>query len=438
MSFDAHLHPGFKAEPLWWEDHAPQAVAPGELPRSVPVAIVGSGYAGLCAALELAKGGIDSAVLEAKDAGFGASTRNAGFVSSIGNLARRYGRDGSADLETERRRHVEALGSAHLVEQLIREENISCHWSPTGHLTAAWTRRHYEAMAAKVAQLNAMADWGAELVPPERMKEELATDFYHGGMTIARSALIHPALYHRGLFEACRKRGVSVFSDTPVIGLAQKGSGWRVKTARGDLEAADVVIATNGYTGELTPQFRRRIVPIGSYIIATEELSEGVVQRLIPKGRSVYDSRRVLSYCRPSPDGRRLLFGGRVRFSPSDPAEVALPLYRLMIERFPELDGCRITHAWMGSLGFTFDERSHTGRMAGLHYALGCNGTGIAMMSYLGTLTARRILGRRGHERSVFEEAEFPTHPLYRGDPWFVPFVGKYYQLRDWLDRQSA
>lgn len=438
MRDDAIFHPDFKPKPYWWEAYEPQALEPRELPKAARVAIVGAGYAGIATALELAKQGIEAVVLEANEPGFGASSRNAGFVGSYSNLSTRYGwKKGAGDKELERQSHSDALDSGALVHRLIREEGIDCHWSLPGHYIAAWTPGHYRAMAAKVAHLNALGDWGAALVPPERRREELATDFYHGGMTIAQSGLIHPALYYQGLLAACERRGVPVCAKAPVTKLSQNGDKWRVETPRGAVEADEVVIATNGYTGEVTPQFKRRLVPIGSYMIATEELPEGMVQTLIPKGRSCTDSRRVLSYCRPAPDGRRLLFGGRVRFALTDPTETARLLYPLMLERFPQLEGTRITHGWTGTLGFTFDERSHMGRMEGLHYALGCNGAGIAMMTYLGTQTGRKI-AKAANYRCSFDRPEFPTHPLYDGNPWFVPFVGRYFKARDWLDRKRG
>ena len=406
------------------------------MPRTARVAIVGGGYAGLATALELSKLGIDAVVLEAQEPGSGASTRNCGVIASYSNHSHRYGKGGNgADPEAERRRHAEAIESAALVSRLIREEAIDCHWTEPGHFVAAWSKGHFEAMAAKVAHLNDCGDWGAALVPPERMREELATGFYRGGMTIARSALLHPALYYRGLLAACERRGIPICAKAPVTSLRQKGGKWRVGTARGEVEAGEVVIATNGYTGALTPQFRRRLVPLGSFMIATEELAPGTMAGLIPKGRGITDSRRVLVYARPSPDGRRLLFGGRVRFSLSDPLQIAPHLHRMMREWFPALEGVRITHAWTGTVAFTFDEASHMGRMDGLHYALGCNGAGVAMMTHLGTRIARKIAGVAG-SRSCFEDQAFPTHPLYRGDPWFVPAVGSYYRFRDWLDRR--
>lgn len=437
MRDDQIFHPDFKPKPYWWEAYEPQALAPREVPRTARVAVVGAGYAGISTALELAKQGIEAVVLDAAEPGFGASSRNAGFVGSYGNLSARYGSGGGkADPEAEKQRHGDALDSGALVERLIREEGIECHWSLPGHLVAAYTRRQYEAMAAKAAHLNRFG-WGASLLPPERFREELDTGFYRGAMIIAQSGIIHPALYYRGLLAACERRGITICAKAPVTKLSESGGTWRVETARGVLEAGEVVIATNGYTGDVTPQFKRRIVPIGSYMIATEELPEGMVRRIIPNNRTMTDSRRVLSYCRASPDGKRFLFGGRVKFAITEPAETARLLYPLMLERFPQLRGYRITHAWTGRLGFTFDEASHMGRMEGLHYALGCNGAGIAMMTYLGTMTGRKI-AKAANYRCSFDRPEFPTHPLYRGNPWFVPIVGQFFKARDWLDRRRG
>ncbi|MGE0213383.1 MAG: NAD(P)/FAD-dependent oxidoreductase [Parvibaculaceae bacterium] len=406
------------------------------VPKSVRVAVIGSGYAGLSTALELHRLGVEAVVIEAREAGFGASTRNAGFVCSHGNLSPRYAGK-SIDLGAERRRHAEALEGVSHLESVIETLGISCHWVESGHVTLAWTPAHHRAMAAKVAHLNRMGEWGASLLTREEARAELATDFYSGGMLIARSGLLHPSLYYRGLLDACRARGIPVCTRAPVTGLKQAGRRWRLATGRGECETDQVIVATNGYTGEAMGSFHRRVVPIGSYIVATEEIGEHAVRSIIPNGRSVYDSRRVLSYCRPSPDGRRFLFGGRVRFGLDAPAATALPLHDLMIERFPQLAGVRITHAWTGNLGFTFDEAPHVGTLEGLHFALGCNGTGIAMMTWLGMKIARRI-ARANDAESVFGEAPLPTHPLYRGNPWFVPAVGYYFKARDTLDRLLA
>jgi glycine/D-amino acid oxidase-like deaminating enzyme len=208
-----------------------------------------------------------------------------------------------------------------------------------------------------------------------------------------------------------------------------------VDTPRGSIHAGDVLIATNGYTGDVTPELKRRVVPVGSYIIATEELSPDLAASISPKNRSFADTRRVLTYYRMSPDGKRLIFGGRAKFGHTDPVETAPILHRFMIDRFPQLRGTRITHAWTGNVAFTLDEMPHMGKFKNLHYALGCNGSGIAMMSYLGHQTARKIAGKVNHI-CAFDRPEFPDHPLYTGNTWFLPWIGRYFRTRDWLDRR--
>jgi glycine/D-amino acid oxidase-like deaminating enzyme len=208
-----------------------------------------------------------------------------------------------------------------------------------------------------------------------------------------------------------------------------------VNTPRGSFRAGHVVIATNGYTGDVTPQLKRRVVPVGSYIIATEEMPPDLIQSISPKNRSFADTRRVLTYYRLSPDGKRMIFGGRAKFGFSDPTETAPLLYRFMTDRFPQMKGVKISHAWTGNVAFTMDELPHMGKMDGLHFALGCNGSGIAMMSYLGRETARKILGL-SNRKIAFDQPDFPTHPLYHGNPWFLPLVGAWFRTADWLDRR--
>jgi glycine/D-amino acid oxidase-like deaminating enzyme len=256
-------------------------------------------------------------------------------------------------------------------------------------------------------------------------------------MVVERSGKLHPALYYKGLLDACRRRDVTVCAKAGAGQIGRTGNGWRVETARGDLVAGDVVIATNGYTGSLTPALKRRVVPIASHIIATEELPQDLARSLIPKGRTLSDTKRVLCYYRLSPDGRRMVFGGRARFTQVDPTVSAPILYRYMTDRFPQLQGVKVTHAWTGNVAFTLDSLPHMGQRDGLHYCLGCNGSGVAMMTYLGWQTARK-LARAANYACSFDSEDFPDHPLYSGNPWFLPVVGGYYRLRDSLDRLLA
>ena len=427
------FHSDFKARPYWWEAYAPEALAPIDLPKSVRVAIVGAGYAGLSAALALDDAGIDCLVLDANEPGFGASTRNGGMVSGGVNVGKRYLAKPMPPEQAAPYLSDAAEAFTH-IENLIVREKIDCHWTKAGYFLGAWCQSHYRGMEKKIAILNANAQSGAYLVPREKQREEIGSDYYRGGMVVERAAHIHPALYYKGLLDIVRKRNIPIAAKTPVTKLTQTSSGWTVATPGGDISAADVVIATNGYTGDVTPEFKRRVVPVGSYIIATDELAPDIARSLSPRNRSIADTRRVLTYYRMSPDGKRLIFGGRAKFGQTDPVETAPILYGFMLDRYPQLKGVKITHAWTGNVAFTLDEMPHMGKFNNLHYALGCNGSGVAMLSYLGFQTGRKIAGH-ANRICAFDGEDFPSHPLYNGNTWFVPWIGRYFRTRDWIDR---
>ena len=433
------FHPEFKAMPYWWEAWRPNAEGSVEPPARCDVAIVGGGYAGLAAALELARGGASAAVIEAAEFGHGASTRSGGAVSAGINLAKGFsGSAGKADREAWAREVAAMMsdGASALatLETLVEREKIACFYERRGRFIGAYTLKHYDDLAKKLELFNRHAEAGAAMLPRERQHEEISSDFYHGGMVVERSGKLHPALYYKGLLEAARRAGVSLTANAPVERITRGSDGFTLKTPQAEVRAREVVIATNGYTGPATPSLRRRLIPVASHIIATEELAPELAASLIPKGRTISDTPRILTYYRLSPDGRCLLFGGRARFTQVTPEVSAPVLYRYMTERFPQLKGIKLTHAWTGNVAFTFDYLPHMGREDGMHYALGCNGSGVATMSYLGTETGRKILG--GANRvNAFDGRDFPTRPFYSGNPWFLPLVGGYYRLRDRLDR---
>jgi glycine/D-amino acid oxidase-like deaminating enzyme len=430
--------PDFVAEPYWWQAYQPTSGELVAVPKEARVAIVGSGYAGLAAALELARHGVDAVVLERGALGVGASTRNGGSVSGGVNIGKSFsGRAARVDEERAHRLLEDGADALSLIERLIEDEEIDCFWQKRGRFVGAWTPKDYAYQQSRLQNLNTDAASGAYMVPRERQREEIASDYYYGGMVVERSASLHPALYYKGLLDACRRRDIVICAEAAVENITASGNGWRVTTSRGTVVAGDVVIATNGYTGSLTPSLQRRVVPIASHIIATEPLPADLAASLIPKKRSLSDTKRVLCYYRMSPDGTRMVFGGRARFTQADPHLCARVLHGYMTARFPQLRGFRITHGWTGNTGFTLDALPHMGEDSGMHYALGCNGSGIAMMTYLGTQTARKI-ARVANAPCAFDTDDFPDHPLYNGNPWFLPLVGSWYRLRDRVDRLLA
>ena len=354
------FHPDFSTNPYWWQDAAPTMDGSAPVPEETDIAIVGSGYTGLNAAIELSDRGHRVVVLEAEEFGHGASTRSGGHVSSGLNLGKASSGSKPSPLinklgmERYNRLLDEAGRSMDHLQTVIERENIDCHFRRGGRFVAAYSPAHFEQLTNKAAILDRDGETGCRLVSRQDQREEIGSDYYHGGMTIERSGKLHPSLYHRGLLMACQRRNVTLCAKAPVTRIAQSGSGFCLTAGAAEIRASEVLLATNAYSRQPSPWLRRRIVPVASCIIATEELGEDVTSRLIVKDRSVNDTKRLLNFFRISPDGKRLLFGGRESFFTSDPRVSGKLLFDRMIRVYPNLADVRITHSWSGLVAASF------------------------------------------------------------------------------------
>jgi glycine/D-amino acid oxidase-like deaminating enzyme len=418
----------------FWTLDVPLPAAPAEpLPASADVVIVGSGYTGLTAARETALGGRSTLVLDAGDIGGAASTRNGGQVSfslkpSHAALARRHG------TATATRIYQEGLDAVERLRLLARDEALDCDWRDVGCFIGAHTPRLFRDLARAAETQPRGLEVPFEVVPPERLGEMIDTPLYHGGVLYPADAAIHPAKLVRALHGRAAAAGARFRSRCAVHTLARTAGGFDVRTAHGTVRARQVLVATNGYTGSFAPWHRRRVLPIGSYIIATEKLDAAVVERLIPRGRNIGDTRRVVVYVRPSPDGRRIVFGGRAAARETDVTRCVPRLRAMMAEIFPELARVRISSAWMGFVAFTFDTMPHLGEDHGLYYCMGYCGQGIPSATYYGRKIGLAMAGRPGGD-SALMNLPFETRPLYGGNPWFLPAAVTWYRLLDRFGR---
>ena len=423
------LMAGCTFAPYWWDDVPRPALAETPLPATVDVLVVGAGYTGLHAALQTARGGHSTLVVDAEEAGWGCSSRNGGQVStsikpSFDQLARRHGAQRAFDILQEGQR------SLAWIAEFVRTEGISCDFAQVGRFHAAHNAAQYEALAARVAHQPKGLEVPAHMVPRAAQRSELGSDAYWGGVVYEQHCSVHPARYHQGLLERALAAGVQVAPRCAASAIEKSGQLHRVTTARGTVLARQVVIATNGYTGKLTPWLQRRVIPIGSYMIATEPLPDGWMDRLIPHNRIVSDTRKVVYYYRASPDRRRILFGGRVSHQETDPRVSGPRLHADMVQLFPELAPVRISHSWCGFVAYTFDELMHLGQRDGVFYAMGYCGAGVGSASYFGMRLGQQVLGLP-QGRTALDGLAFETRPLYTGNPWFLAPSVAYYRWRD-------
>ncbi len=429
----------------WLETVASPVHRPAEaLPEQVEVAVIGAGFCGLSAARALAKRGVQTAVLEAETVGWGASCRNGGMVLSgmklpVPTLVGRYGRDPA------QRMYAASLEAIDLVQQIVREERIECSFSRCGHLEVACKRPHFADFAAAAAEIKREFNHELRIIPKEELRAEIGSDIYYGGMVDETSASVNPALYVAGLARAAERAGACLCEHARVTsvkrevleggGGAAAGRNFRLETVRGTLYAKEVVLASGAYTTEATPALHKKLIPIGSYIIATEVLPAELARELNPRNRMIYDSKHFLYYYRLTPDNR-MLFGGRAAFFPESQntvRESAELLRRGMLQVYPQLHGAKVEFVWGGTLDFVFDVMPHSGKIDEMHFAVGFAGHGVAAATWMGAKLASVICGDAND--NPFSEITFPGAPvgLRSGNTWALPLAGAYYKLLDWL-----
>ncbi|HEY6302101.1 MAG TPA: FAD-binding oxidoreductase [Terriglobales bacterium] len=409
------------------------------LPESVDVAIIGAGFTGLSAALSLAKRGAKVVVLESETIGWGASSRNGGMVLTgfklgVNKLISMYGRD------LTRRMYAASLETIDSVERIVKEENIACDFARTGHLEVACKDAHFDDYARQVEVIAREFNHHLRVVPRDQLRSEIGSDIYYGGMVDEISAGLNPARYVAGLGVAAMRAGAQICERTKLQSVdrdsRKTASGFKLTTSRGSLWTLNVFVGTSGYTGAATPALRKKIIPIGSFIITTEVLSEALARELSPRNRQIYDSKNYLYYYRLTPDNR-MLFGGRAAFYPETDQTIrrsAEILRRAMIDVYPQLRDTKVEYVWGGTLDFCFDIMPHAGQIDGIYFAVGYAGHGVAMATYQGQKMAEWIAEGKKTD-NPFTEIAFPGAPLglYNGKPWFLPLAGAYYKVLDWV-----
>jgi glycine/D-amino acid oxidase-like deaminating enzyme len=422
-----------KLASYWLDTSEPfRSAAAGPVQGRCDVAVIGGGLTGCAAALALAKKGARVVLLEAETIGHAASGRNGGmcnngFAQDYSAMSAKLGKDVADRLYRAFDAGVDT------VERLVKAEQIDCSFARVGKIKLAAKPEHYDKLARSQALLAAGVDPDTAMVSRAQLIDEVGSDRFHGGLIYRKSAGMHVGRFVRGLAEAAARRGVEMHERAAMTGLRPVPGGHLIDTAKGRLQAAQVLLASGtSHTGPLG-WIRRRIVPVGAFLIVTEPLPVQTLDRLLPRRRMAVDTKNLVNYFRTTPDNR-LLFGGRARFAVSNPnsdEKSGAILRAALHDVYPELRDARIDYCWGGMVDMTRDRLPRAGERNGVYYAMGYSGHGTQMSTLMGTLMAEIMDGRA--DLNPWKDFAWPAFPGHVGTPWFLPLVGAYYRLKDRL-----
>jgi glycine/D-amino acid oxidase-like deaminating enzyme len=417
---------------FWWADApAPKSYQNKPLPEKADVVVVGGGFTGTSAALRLAKGGANVVLLEAETVGWGASSRNGGQALSclhhtLTELIEQHG------LERAREMFWASLRAGDTVARIVKEENIDCDYTRNGNIEAASKPRHFDRLKQEQETLARLAGYDVRIVPPEEAATELGTESYFGLMVNERSAGLQPAKFVQGMALAAERAGTDIHEGARVLGveknISHNGSRFKVLIGRGVISTKEVFLAANAWIGQVVPQFRRRVFPAESFVIATEPLPDNLARKLIPSRRVVYDTKNMVAYYALSRENR-MIWGGEGTATGLSAKRNIATLCSGMLRVFPELEDAKIDYFWGGTLGMTLDRNTHAGQVDGMWFSMCYVGHGVTLATYLGEQMANAILGVERF--NPFDGLAIPRVPFYEGKAWFVNLGKAWFQLLD-------
>jgi glycine/D-amino acid oxidase-like deaminating enzyme len=415
----------------WWQEAPLTSLAPAPVAPSCDVVIVGAGFTGLSAAITLARAGRSVQVFDRQRPGEGASSRNGGITSGnlrpdFAELTRRFGEARATALTAESKLAREDL------YHFIETEGIDCDFKLVGRFAGAITPAAYDRLAREAEWQERTFGIEAYAVPRGEQRDYLGTDFYHGGSVRMDIGGLHPAKLHAGMLRLAIAAGATIHGETAVQGMRQEDQHYVVATARGTVRARDVIVGTNGYTDTADTWLRKRMVPVRSRIIATAPISANLMGALMPRRMMCSDGRRLHYYYRPSPDGTRILFGGRDGTTAGDAEWPTKALQDAMVGILPELRDTEITHSWFGYVAMNRDMVPRIFSRAGMRYAAGYCGSGVVWARWAGQKAAFQVLGA-GNAASALDFRAPAAVPLFNGRAWFMPAVFAWLALQDRL-----
>ena len=430
------MHDNIICTPYWWDIAGePSCPQPSPIPIETEVLIIGAGLTGLACAYELARAGKEVHVIDSLMPGQGASARNGGMIGggqklSVKELDDLYGYGAATKILREA--HIDSIAYC---QNVMAEEDIDCDFDKCGRFVAFWRPKEIHENKKKAEILQQRIGLNIRFVDKADVASEVNSSLYCGGYILDQHGGLNPKKWVDGLQKAVLNAGGGITPLCTLKATEKQGSdAFLAQTNLGDIKCKKIVMATNGYT---LPQFsflKRRIIPVPSFIITTEELGQDAIKELFPNHRMIVETRHRYSYYRPSPDLKRVVFGGRAAMFKAPAAFTTGQLRKMLRQVFPRLKACRITHSWHGYTGFSFDFKPHLGEYDGINYAVGYSGNGNSLAPYLGYKVAMKILNRQDESETAFAEIPHPKRWWYRKRAWFMPALDVNLRTRDMID----
>ncbi len=416
----------------YWLDTAPAftGAQTGAVEGQVDVAIVGGGFTGLSAARALAMKGASVVVLEADRVIGEASGRNGGQCNT--GVAQDYSAlTASLGADQAREYYLAYESAVKTVVTLVEQEQITCDMTRNGKLKLAAKPMHFEGMARTCELIRREVDANVQLLSAQETRAEVDSAEFHGGLLQRNGVQMHVGRFGVGLADAAVRHGAQVFQNAAVKNWQANASGYLLNTAKGSVQAKQILLATGACKHGGPGWYRRRIVPVGSFVIVTEVLPQTLIDQLLPQHRAYVTSRMIGNYFRLTPDNR-LLFGGRARFAMSNAtsdAKSGKVLRAAMVQMFPQLASAKVDYCWGGLVDMTSDRLPRAGEHEGVFYSMGYSGHGVQMSVHMGQVMADVMDGNP--QANPWRELDWPAVPGHFGTPWFLPLVGAWYRFQD-------
>ena len=421
------INKNIKKEPFWWSHAKPNLIDELEWQSTADVVIVGAGYTGLSAALYLLNSNLKVIIIDSEIAGYGASSRNGGITSGkikprFRELESKFGKELSKQIIKEGEIARQDLYN------FIKKEKINCDLKINGMFIGATSNNGFENQKKENDFNYKFIGEENTIIEKKDVSNFICSNKYVGGIFDEKIGSIHPSKLVLSMIKLVKNNNGYIFNNTKFKNSEKKGGFFHISTSQGLIKANHLIIATNAYTDKNLPWLRKRLIPVISEMISTSEIGNNRVNSLMPKLSSFGEALNLFYYFRPSPDGKRILIGGRrVRYYNEDPTK---KLRDGLFKIFPELNSIEISNHWYGYVTFPIDQIPKLVMHKGIIYAAGYCGSGTVWSRWFGKKAAEIILNFE--QKSVFYNIPFKKIPFYNGKPWFIPIAMEYFKIQDW------